>query len=108
MATQVSLHTKVSNPTDASKTYGFPYLDGVRAVTLAPDEVYYIPGNLVDQAARNPLTFNDLQRWLENGDLHIISTPGVILYDATLSRSRQLGLNNNSLGLYIPSWHDSA
>jgi hypothetical protein len=102
--TSTCLLTTVKNISGASKFFGFlPY----NGQTLAANGTLTVLGDLMDAACRGgkPARYAQLIRDAIDADqLEIVSTPAVILYDATLANSKMLSLINGVLYRADPCW----
>lgn len=97
------LYTTVENTSGSAKVFGFLGTHGKR---LAANETYTVPGDLVSKlgALRSQRKFKALEKALQDGDLTIVSSPAVYLYDATTEATRELSLDNDVLGTVDPQW----
>lgn len=97
------LYTTVENTSGAAKVFGFLGTHGKR---LAANETFTVPGDLVSKlgAQRSQRKFKALEAALTSGDLKIVSSPAVYLYDATDDVTRELNLDNAVLGTVDPQW----
>lgn len=97
------LYTTVENTSGVEKVFGFLGTHGKR---LAANETYTVSGDLVSKLgnARSQRKFKALESALKTGDLSIVSSPAVYLYDATNEESRELSLDNGVLGTVDPQW----
>lgn len=97
------LYTTVENTSGVAKVFGFLGTHGKR---LAANETYTVPGDLVTKlgASRSQRKFKALEKALQDGDLAIVSSPAVYLYDATDEVTRELSLDNAVLGTVDPQW----
>lgn len=97
------LYTTVENTSGADKVFGFLGTHGKR---LEANETYTVPGDLVSKlgALRSQRKFKALETALQAGDLKIVSSPAVYLYDATNDATRELSLDDSVLGTVDPQW----
>lgn len=97
------LYTTVENTSGATKVFGFLGTHGKR---LAANETYTVSGDLVAKLGgqRSQRKFKALENALKGGDLKIVSSPAVYLYDATNEATRELELNDGVLGTVDPQW----
>jgi hypothetical protein len=97
------LYTTVENTSGVDKVFGFLGTHGKR---LEANETYTVPGDLVSKlgAQRSQRKFNALEAALVAGDLKIVSSPAVYLYDATDDVTKELALDNAVLGTVDPQW----
>ncbi len=97
------LYTTVENTSGAEKVFGFLGTHGKR---LAANETYTVPGDLVTKlgAKRSMRQFKALEAALSVGDLKIVSSPAVYLYDATDEVTRELEISGGVLGTVDPQW----
>lgn len=97
------LYTTVENTSGAAKVFGFLGTHGKR---LEANETYTVPGDLVTKlgAKRSLRQFKALEKALSTGDLKIVSSPAVYLYDAENEVTRELELNGGVLGTVDPQW----
>lgn len=94
-------YTRVRNISHKTCTFSFLPPHGVR---LAPGSETYIPGDLRTRLADNPRNFDAFQAALKNGELVIVSTPTVYVYDAVTDNTKAIRANNGVLALGDPSW----
>jgi len=105
------LYTTVRNTAGVTKKFGFLPPHGRE---LAAGEEFTLAGSLVSAISRGePVTdrrhYQAAEAALNNGDLEVIETPCVVLYDETLDNSKVLNLNNGSTAYVSPTWDpDSA
>lgn len=92
----------------APRSFGFL---GVHGRRLRSGQQYTVPGDLVTVlAARfqsgeaNRRHFQAFERAVDRGDLVLVNTPAVHLYDQTRDETKTLRINNGSLGAVDPSW----
>lgn len=97
------LYTTVENTSGVEKVFGFLGTHGKR---LSANETYTVSGDLVSKLgnARSQRKFKALESALKTGDLAIVSSPAVYLYDATDEATRELSLDNGALGTVDPQW----
>ncbi len=77
-------------------------------MTLAADEMYSIPGDLLTRIAGNRRKLDSFRQTVKDGKIAILRTPAVHLLDATSDRVRTLALSGGSLALADPCWTISA
>jgi hypothetical protein len=97
------LYTTVENTSGSDKVFGFLGTHGKR---LEANETYTVPGDLVSKlgAQRSQRKFKALESALQTGDLKIVSSPAVYLYDATDEVTRELSIDNGVIGTVDPQW----
>src|SRR5688572_21991290 len=96
------LYTTVRNVSGEERAFGFLPPHGRR---LADDEQISIPGHLADYVAgKNRRSLQALEACVEAGDLIIMRTPAVHLYDPTLDVIKVLDLEDGDLGVVDPCW----
>ena len=98
-----NLSTVVKNTSGGPRYFAFI---GRNGRTLAADEEYSVPGNLLDIVAAEdmPVKLEALKAVLAAGDLTIVSTPSPTLYDATAEETRILALDAEELGTVAPAY----
>jgi hypothetical protein len=105
MATQPSpfagLRTHVLNTSGSEKAFGFLGKHGRR---LAANEQITIPGDLRQTLSAHTRKFKALERCLDAGALTIVKTPAPLLYDAEDDNTKELRLDNATLGITDPEW----
>ncbi len=104
-------YTTVRNISGVEKTFGFL---GKHSKRLEAGEQYTVPGNIIDQLAKEPRKFNAMERAVAgftdqagndvDPTLAIVSTPAVHLYDDTADDTKVLTLDNGTLGKSDPCW----
>ncbi len=95
------LSTRVRNTSGATRYFGFLNKHGAR---LADGDELDVPGDLFEQVSRNERKRDALDAALTAGDLVVISTPAVHLYDLTDKDVKELKLDNGVLGISNPCW----
>lgn len=97
------LYTTVENTSGADKVFGFLGTHGKR---LEAGDTYTVPGDLVARlgAQRSQRQFKALEAALESGDLKIVSSPAVYLFDSDAEETRELSLVGGVLGTIDPQW----
>lgn len=97
------LYTTVENTSGAPAVFGFL---GVQGRRLEANETYTVRGDLVAAlgALRSPRKFKGLERALLAGDIKIVSSPAVYLYDETDEETHELAADNGALGVIDPRW----
>lgn len=97
------LYTTVENTSGVDKVFGFLGTHGKR---LEAGDTYTVPGDLVAKlgAQRSQRKFKALEKALTDGDLKIVSSPAVYLYDADAEETRELSLVDGVLGTVDPQW----
>lgn len=97
------LYTTVENTSGADKVFGFLGTHGKR---LAANGTFTVPGDLVSKLGgqRSQRKFKALEAALTAGDLKIVSSPAVYLYDAEAEVTREVELAAGVLGTIDPQW----
>lgn len=98
---QACLYTTVVNTSGAERTFSFLGKHGKR---LAADEQFSQPGNLGDQLAGHKRKFDAFERALENGDLAVMKSPAVHVYDEADEATKVLGAESGDITLENPCW----
>lgn len=100
------LYTVVENMTNKELVFGFL---GPRGMTLGPNEVVAVPGDLVaslgylaSRGKRRP--FDALSSAMSDEVLRINSRPAPVLYDRTAEEPRSMAVDNGVLGLVDPGY----
>jgi len=96
-------YTTVQCMTPHPRTFAFLGKHGKR---LNPYQQYTVPGDLGTVLASKARTvhFKAFEHAVAAGDLALVSTPAVHLYDATKDVTKVLSLNNTSLGSADACW----
>lgn len=97
------LYTTVENTSGAEAVFGFLGTHGKR---LAAGATYTVTGDLIAKlgAQRSQRKFKALEAALTSGQLKIVNSPAVYLYDATDEVSRELSLVGGVIGTVDPQW----
>lgn len=105
MPDTTALYTTVRNTSGGEATFGFIPPHGKK---LADDEDVTVFGDLWDRlhtgGRLNERLKDSLEAALLAGDVEIIKSPNVFLYDDTDDVVKQLSLDNGTLGTADPSW----
>lgn len=101
------LYSTVKNTSGKAMIFGFLPPHGKK---LANNESFTVFGDIREAVARSPerascrRSMIAFENCIESGDLTIIKTPAPILQDETTEATKQLRLNNGSLGVIDPCW----
>lgn len=102
MADATGLYTVVQNTSGKTRSYGFL---GPHGILLAAGQQYSEPGNLFQKVAKKRRLQQSLAAaLLPGGGLAVVSTPSVILLDATKNTAKRQTLNNGTVALSDPTW----
>lgn len=101
--TAADLYTTVRNSSGAARVFGFLGEHGMR---LAANESFTQRGDIVGKlgATTSKRKFEALERALIAGDLVIIKSPALYLYDVSFSDTRKVVLKAGDLGFADPTW----
>lgn len=104
MATPLTcLYTTVQCLTPQPRTFAFLGRHGKR---LAPYQQYTVPGDLATTLASRgrAVHFKSFEKAVAHGDLAIVKTPAVHLYDDAKDVTKVLTLDNGALGKADACW----
>jgi hypothetical protein len=96
-----SLYTLVRNTSGKKLFFGYLRPQGI---TLADDEEYAVPGNLVDAFRRDGRKLRALEADLAAKALAIISTPAAVVIDSATFAVKTVGVTSGALALSDPSY----
>ena len=99
------LDTLVQNATGAEATFTFLPPHGV---TLAANEFYSLSGELTTRIADNKRKMKGLRDAVARGNLKIIRTPALHLFDNGTDKVKILTLLSGTLGIADPCWSSDA
>jgi hypothetical protein len=103
------LYSSVQNTSGGQKTFGFLPPHGQ---SLAPNEEFTVFGDIRQamyrfertEGRRNVIAF---EAAIQRGDITIINTPGIFVYDVARADTKVLDLSNGVLGSINPCWDSS-
>jgi hypothetical protein len=100
------LFSIVKNVSGATKHFGFLPPHGR---TLADEAELHVFGNIYDAiyrggGYRNQRLQDALANALNDGDLEVVSSPCLLVYDDADLATYRLGVNNATFEVYEPSW----
>jgi hypothetical protein len=94
--------TLVRNTSGTTRFYDYLREQGKE---LQDGETYLVPGDLATACARiSDVAYEALQRDLTNGDLEIVRSQDLHLYDSQRQVTQVLALKNEELGVIDPGW----
>ncbi len=102
------LYTTVRNTSGGKKKFGFLPPHGRE---LDADEEFTVFGSILEAVANangdrvtSRRHMHAFEAAIERGDLEILATPAPLLIDQTTGATKQLRLNNGTLGTVDPCW----
>jgi len=97
------LYTTLQNTSGSERYFGFVR----QGVLLQANEQVSYPGDIstvLAVAKDSDRVFPSFEEALDNGEIIILKTPAVHLYDATRAEARVLSVANHVLGTVDPCW----
>jgi hypothetical protein len=95
------LSTTVRNGTGKSHFFGYLARHGKR---LAAGETYNMAGDMVTRFRGDPRLLKALQNDLKNGNIAIVRTPALHVYDETSDDTQVIRLRGGTVGHEAPCW----